>query len=128
MSGLFYKTADAQIGVNLGLRFGSHRDNAPVERIAVESPVYERNTMAGYYGDNDDRYHYDRDAYRGREQRYDNRREGDDLGRGYSNDERYRENNVQGNREQNSNYGNSRRDGGGQHPANNSKGNSRYNR
>ena len=53
MGSLFCKTADAQIGINLGFRFGSHHI-APVAQVAVNAPIYADNDPANY----DDDYYY----------------------------------------------------------------------
>jgi len=59
LSGLIYSTADAQIGIHVGLRFATPRVGVVVEN----GPVYEQLAQVNYDGDDDYYYLPDVDAY-----------------------------------------------------------------
>jgi hypothetical protein len=48
ISGLSYKTADAQIGINIGFHLHTHQVYAP-EPVVVEQPVYQEQAPDDYY-------------------------------------------------------------------------------
>jgi hypothetical protein len=59
MSGLIYSTANAQIGIRVGLRLATPRVGVVVE----QAPVYEQPAQVNYDGDDDYYYLPDVDAY-----------------------------------------------------------------
>jgi hypothetical protein len=59
ISGLIYSTADAQIGIHVGLRFATPRVGVVVE----QAPVYEQPAQVNYDGSDDYYYLPDVDAY-----------------------------------------------------------------
>lgn len=69
IGGLFTKTANAQVGINVRAHFGSGNGYYPAAHIAVAAPVYRQEAPVYYSDRNDYR------GYRGEEQRFDRDRE-----------------------------------------------------
>ena len=85
IGGLFTKTANAQVGINVRGHFGLRGGYYPTAHIAVVAPIYGQEAPVYYSDRNDYR------GYRGEEQRFDRDREynrGYNDRRGYDNRER----------------------------------------
>jgi hypothetical protein len=120
IGGLFTKTANAQMGINVRAHFGSRDGYYPAAHVAFTAPVYGEEAPVYYSDREDSRDYYDRDrrGYRDEEQRFDRDRE---YSRGSENHRDYDSRESRGYERGNSGYGE-------QHAYNNERGHENHRR